>query len=152
MAVVIGIDPGKTTGWARLDTITHDRVTAESHDVDDTFDLIHSMVSAPANEKAVFVVEDYIVRPPEMRGVRSFEHNWHRPIAVNIIGAIQYACRTNDKTVILQQPSIKPVGYAFAGLTYVKGSRKKSVHMDDATAHAYFYAVNELSYPPVKRQ
>ena len=150
MSVIIGVDPGKTTGWARLDTIDHTIVTGQSVGLEETFHYLHSFIHAEANAQAVFVVEDYIVRPPAMRGVTSFEHTWHKPIAVNVIGAIQYACTIEEREYILQQPSIKPPGYAFAGLEYIKGSKRKGVHMDDATAHCYFYAVKELGYPPVK--
>jgi hypothetical protein len=49
--------------------------------------------------------------------------------------------------LVMQSPAIKPTGYGFANLKYVRG--KQGVHIQDAVAHGMYYAVKHQLCGPV---
>jgi len=142
--IILGVDPGKTTGWCRLyEDGTTKRGETKGNEL--TFQLLHNLLSD--DEEYTVVVENYAVRPVSNK-YRSFDHSWDRLDTVRIIGGFEYACQIHSVPYILQEPTIKPVGYGYAGLDYKPNSKHKEVHMDDAEAHAWFYAVNKKLIKP----
>jgi hypothetical protein len=71
-------------------------------------------------------------------------------ITPQVIGSLTTLCKALErKAPVKQQPSIKPVGYAFAGMKYLAG--KQGTHWQDALAHAVYYAVKQLGAHPVRK-
>lgn len=140
MQHILAIDPGGTTGWAfvklqdRKCTLLHFGKTK-----DPMLKELH-----PFLEKAdVFVVEDFHIRPDK---ARNGAFDWDRMETPKVIGAAEMLADLKDVPLVLQPPSIKPVGYGFAGMKYRKGARGK--HTEDAIAHAAYYAVRRLGALP----
>lgn len=69
--------------------------------------------------------------------------------ASEAIGVIKMLCRKHKKTVEMQGSQVKPMGFGWAGMRYVKG--KKGTHFQDGLAHAVYYAVKQLKASPLKR-
>ena len=142
---VLGIDPGKTTGYA---SITID----ENHNISlGEFGQCKDMTLLDIEEEFqkadVIVYEGYWIRPDmAMRG----DFNWQGAPALETIGAVMSLAKRFQKTTVKQQPAQRVPGYAFAGMTYVKG--KKGLHWQDALAHACFYAVSKLRAIPVPQK
>lgn len=123
---ILGIDPGGTTGWAILE----DDQPVEIGTVKSP-DFYKQMPEILAKNIDVCVTEDFIIRP-------EWGNRWKKTDTPKMIGAIRLICEEMNLRFVLQQPSIKPVGYGWAGMVYVKG--KKGTHIQDAIAHArYFY-------------
>jgi len=142
MTLILGIDPGKHTGLGMIEVIEdkiHLRTMRESLDVTctDYLDLL--------GQADVIVVEDFLLRPTK---AREGAFDWNNMVAPRVIGAITAQLAGLKKPLVLQQPSIKPVGYAWSNQRYVKG--KKGQHIPDALAHAVYYAVRTLKAIPVK--
>ena len=141
---LLAIDPGKTTGWAEVEVIDYKIQLGIFGVTKDT-----TLVDLLPNIKAADVViyEAWLTRPKHLqRGA----FDWDPMITPQVIGSLMTLCKTLEKqTVVKQQPSVKPVGYAFAGMKYVQG--KQGTHWQDALAHAVYYAVKNLGAQPVRK-
>lgn len=136
---IIGVDPGKTTGWAVF-TEGGLKQVGESKG---TKNFIAWLSEWAIPESILWVVEDYKVRPAKMQG--GFQHNWSNVQPARIIGMIEYVSTVYEHGFVLQQPSIKPVGYGQMGGNYKKG--KKGMHMQDAAAHVVYYVNKNKPLP-----
>lgn len=127
--VIIGIDPGGTTGvgWLR------DSIPSEMTEVDKD-DLLEWLGDGLLGVDVV-VVENYRLRPG------SFQ-TWSEVMPIRQIGAIQLRAHQMGIPVVIQESACKPKGYALLGLKYVKG--KKGMHRIDGLAHAAYYANSVL--------
>lgn len=142
---VIGIDPGKNIGVARLDAENQKLIYSHKSVVNwDNFCVFLSSMEAFAAERSepvVFAIELF----------RLFAHKAGNQIGSEmdtsqVIGAVRYAgYRSNGKIqVVKQEPGILETGakWSGVGLQYVG---KGSPHMPDelsAYNHAYFYLMN----------
>lgn len=123
----IAVDPGGVTGWALFDD-DHLLTVGEV-----SFDQYHSWLEELHPD--LFVIEDYKIRPASLE--KGWSHQWNDGQALQIIGAIEYHSYRRGIQVVRQQPSIKPLGYAHAGLTYRKD--RKGTHINDAVAHGFYF-------------
>lgn len=144
MTLILGIDPGKTTGWGILrleEKILQPVDYGESKDTT-------GIELLPHLEKAdIIVIEDFLVRPDyARRGAFDYDDM----IAPQVIGSVVTLVSQMNKKFVKQPSSIKPVGYGFLGKKYVKG--KRGMHKWDALAHAAYYAVKHLHAAPVSRK
>ena len=141
---ILGIDPGKTTGLAviivnpetKKARIDHAGVSMDVSAIE-YYDLLKAA--------DFIIVEDFKVRPNKAK-TGSFD--WSQMETPKIIGSLQTLAALIGKKVILQQPTVKPMGYGFAHMTYVKG--KPGTHFQDAAAHAMYYAVKHNLANPSK--
>ncbi len=92
----------------------------------------------------VIVVENFLVRPGK---ARQGSFDWDPMVGPQVIGAINAQLSNLKKKAVFQEPAIKPVGYGWSNQRYVKG--KKGLHIQDAVAHAVYYAVKHLKANPV---
>lgn len=136
----LSIDPGGTTGFAHFlqeeDEQWRVKTFGEVAKAD-VYDWIED--TGPD----LYVVENYRVRPQSISG---YSHQWSSGETLRIIGALESRARRIGSPLVLQEPAIKPVGYAHAGLKYVKD--KKGMHVQDAIAHGVFYLVKQLKVNP----
>lgn len=141
--IILGLDPGATTGWAVLKVEerkliplnfgeTRDQTLVEIKHLFDECDLV--------------VYETFNIRPEY---ARKGKFNWNAMPAPQAIGSLQTLAALAQKKVVGQSPSLKPPGYAIIGQTYKKG--KAGMHSTDAMAHAAYYAVKHLNALPAKR-
>lgn len=133
---LLALDPGGTTGYARFLQDEEGWYINEVGEVskDDILQWIEN--TGPD----IYVVENYRDRPNDFRGNRG--RRWSEGETHRIIGAIDSRARRIGSPIVLQEPSIKPVGYGWAGMKYVKG--KKGMHRQDAIAHGVYYLIKTL--------
>lgn len=142
--LILGIDPGGTTGFCIVSKNGNDNSTVAPISVGeikqdkfnawlDSWDILNL---------THIVCEDFIARPGLTNG------KWTSLPVAKQVGAISYRAHQLGVTYIELQPSDKPVGYKAAGLQYVKG--KKGTHIHDATAHAFYVA--KLGFKPTQRR
>lgn len=142
MINILGIDPGKTTGLAVL-LINEETKKATLDKAWTSSDVTAIDYNDDLKLADFIVVEDFKVRPNKAKG-GSFD--WSPMETPKIIGSIQTLAALLGKKVVLQQPTIKPMGYGFAHILYQKG--KPGTHIQDAAAHAMYYAVrHKLALP-----
>lgn len=134
----LGIDPGGTTGLALI-TVNDKRAVlsiirkSKSETLKDARDLF--------DEADVIICEDWKTRPKE---AQEGAFNYSSMSTPRVIGAVQVLAE--GKRFVLQQASIKPVGYGYANMKYVKG--KQGMHVEDAIAHVMFFLVSsQLARP-----
>jgi hypothetical protein len=142
MKQLLGIDPGESTGWAVV-TLAENGVLkvidfGVSKDLT-TYDLTGHIQSCD-----LMVVENFLIDPAKSK-TGAFDHSDMKTIQV--IGALQLQARLHDKRVALQSRAVKPVGYGYLRMKYVKG--KKGMHSTDAMAHAVFWAVKNAGAKPL---
>jgi hypothetical protein len=139
---LIGIDPGKTTGWS---CISIEDKTISPGLFGETKDMTLVEIQPILNEVDIVVYEDWLTRPKHLqRGA----FDWDPMYTPRVIGSLKTLCELlGKKPMIVQQPSIKPVGYGFANMKYVAG--KKGTHWQDALAHVVYYAVKSGLAIPV---
>lgn len=132
---ILGIDPGKTTGLAVI--IVNEETKKARIDLAETSsDLTAIEYNHLLQAADYIVVEDFKVRPNK---AKKGSFDWSQMETPKIIGSIQTLAALIGKKVTLQQPTIKPMGYGFAHMIYVKG--KPGTHIQDAAAHAMYFAV-----------
>ena len=140
--VIVGFDPGKTTGYAILSL--KDRKMTPLDFGESTDETLQDLM--PHIERSqIVVIEGFWINPQKARGGH---FDYDDMIAPQVIGALQMKGRELGKDVHIQPSSIKPVGYGFVGKKYVKG--KKGMHKWDALAHAVYYCVKKLHANPLE--
>jgi hypothetical protein len=128
---VLGIDPGKTTGWGLLDCSPVERKVVrvgEWKEAEFEDELLKILREEPVD---ALVIEDFVFRPNFKEG------KWKTTEVSKLIGKASTCAKLFDCIYVEQPPAIKPVGYGMAKLKYVKG--KRGTHMQDAVAHATYY-------------
>lgn len=139
---ILGIDPGKATGWANI-SVENKQISLGKFGVTKDQTLVD--IAAEVEAADLVVYEGFWIRP-DMAQRGNF--NWQSLPAEQAIGALLTLCKLYQKEAVKQQPSQRVPGYSFAGMVYKKG--KKGTHWQDALAHAVFYAVKNLQASPVK--
>jgi hypothetical protein len=140
---VLALDPGKTTGYANV-TIDEDK-NLQLGEFGQCKDMTMLELEPFFTKADVILYEGYWIRP-DLARAGSFD--WQGAPALEAIGAIMALAKRHQKPTVKQQPAQRVPGYAFAGLSYVKG--KKGTHWQDALAHACFYAVSRQRANPVR--
>ena len=143
MTLILGIDPGKSSGYAMI-SVENKIITPREFGVekDGKVELLAVLI----RQADIVVCEDFKLRPDKARrGV----FDYSSMIAPQIIGKVELLCEMVGTILEKQQPSVKPVAYGFAGLKYTAG--KKGTHWQDAYCHAVYYAVTRKNAVPVKR-
>jgi hypothetical protein len=141
---ILGIDPGKTTGLAVI-LIDPETKKARIDHAGVSMDLTAIEYKDLLDAADYIIVEDFKVRPGK---AKSGSFDWSPMETPKIIGSIQTLAALIGKKVVLQQPTIKPMGYGFANMNYVKG--KPGTHFQDAAAHAMYFAVKQKLALPGK--
>lgn len=128
------IDPGKHIGYADYEgetPIAMGEVLCSPKDMDG----LDAWLQARRNID-VLIVEGYRNRPVAM--TKGHANTWSVNLESQIVGYCKAWCKATGIEFVEQDSSIKPVGYANAGLKYTPG--RKGTHMQDALAHgAYFW-------------
>ena len=129
---LVAFDPGGTTGYAVfVDTLIGE--VGHKKWEEPVLDWINSLTAD------LFVVEDFLIQTDRL-------NRWNKGEALQVIGAIKARARAIGIQVVLQQPSIKPVAYAWSNAKYTKG--KKGQHHMDALVHGNYYLIkNKLKLP-----
>lgn len=133
---VICIDPGTTSGFAIF--IKGKVANFGELKKDQIF------IWLDRQNPDLFVVENYRIRPRTFRGKQT--RTWDNPFALRILGAVESQCQIKEIPLVIQEPAIKPIGYGFLNMPYVKG--KKNVHHLDAIAHGAYYFVKHEGVSP----
>lgn len=144
---VLGIDPGKTTGYALIhvkDKTINPPTKPEDFgwDKGGTVDNVERIIEEGVD---LVVMEDFKVRPDM---AKKGHLNFDSMPAPQVIGVVRYLCSKYGVNLVLQPAAIKPVGYGFANMKYVKG--KANMHWQDAYCHAVYYVVKNQLARPVK--
>lgn len=139
--IVLGIDPGLTSGFALWDSEKQAWLNAGEIKLAREIQLFKSSFADwlfAQQGLDVIVVENYIQRPNFMAKNKETPHElWTKQTTAKLIGMVHMMGRFLEIPVVEQEPSIKPVGYGVAQIKYVPG--KKSTHITDAMAHARYY-------------
>lgn len=126
---IIGVDPGKSCGWATFQDGNNEGLGIAQGEVE-IWEFIRD------NNPDVWVVENYKLRPYGTAGLK-YDHAWSELFTVRVIGAIQYKAFCEKQEFVLQEPTIKrPALAMLAGKVYQK---KANQHALDAYLHAFYY-------------
>lgn len=141
---ILAVDPGKNNGVA-LGEIIDSKITLRYAGVlqpDKYYEFLQKIIreELPVDE---IVLEDWKTRPKEARaGAFDFD----TMLTARMIGATDFVGFLLGIPVILQQASIKPVGYGYSGQKYVKNAQNR--HHLDAAAHLIYRAVAHYKCVP----
>ena len=124
----LSLDPGNSTGWATFTSEGKLITTGTTKGKQELYDLLRSM---PRSVQAV-ICEDFKLYP-----WKSNQQAWSQLDTVRYIGAVELWCAVTNRTLILQPSSVKPVGYAWAGMRPT--TRKSESHSMDAYVHGVYY-------------
>ena len=127
------LDPGAATGYAILEN----DVPVEIGEIPwgTSGEAVWRWLTVYAPDLEVLGCENYRIRPAPM--TKGHANTWSESHESQIIGGARLAAFVYVKEFVTQEPSIKPVGYGFAGLKYVAG--KPGMHMQDAIAHGSYW-------------
>ena len=140
MIRMLCLDPGKTTGYARF--FDSQLVSVGEVKKDEVIDWLFEQ------DCDLVVAEDYKVFPDHIK--KGFKNTWVTPFSVEVLGMLKIFEKQKGIKVVTQPSSIKPMGYGFANMEYVKN--KKGMHIFDAIAHGAYYLVKVKGVSPKSLQ
>jgi hypothetical protein len=127
-----GFDPGNMTGVAISDE-TGKLVAYEQISFENLFTYLSEI-----KEAKVFVIEEFLIRP-------GINFSWNDMKVIQAIGSIRYCAYQLGAAVVMQSPTIKSIGYKWAG---IKTSKDHSFsHQLDAWAHLTYFNHKKLGLP-----
>lgn len=138
---ILGVDPGKSTGLALIQVNEKKMELLALRTSTDSLCLDWLDLLKAAD---LLAVESFELRPQK---ARSGSFDWSDMLTPQVIGSVKTLAKMHEKEVVMQSPSVKPMGYAWSGQKYVP--KKAGVHQQDALAHASYYAVKHLKAVPV---
>ena len=139
---ILGIDPGKATGWAILQFELNDRTSVVEFGQGEVQEkYFNEWLDAVIPTIDFVVAEDFIINP-HVKAWANTTSKINNTDTAKLIGRIQYACHLHMKSLSLQPPSDKPFAYTLIGLQYVQGKKKQ--HANDAKAHARLWLRKEF--------
>jgi hypothetical protein len=141
---ILGLDPGKTTGVALLEL--NEKALSLVY-VNETKDETLLEIVDYIKQADYVICEEFLVRPNKAHG-GAFD--WSDMVAPRVIGAATSLAKQYGAQFVLQSPSIKPVGYGWSAMQYVKGKQK--MHMQDAVCHAVYFSVKKLHALPLSKK
>lgn len=139
---LLAVDPGLSTGWSVLDTDKRPVIVSFGTDRPQA-KFYNSLMGGEFNDVDRIVMEDYLIRPVAMKG---FQHNWNKPIAVLVMGAVELWAAMYSIPITLQQPAIKPQAAGLTGLPYKKG--KADMHHYDSMLHGCYWLIKNKIITP----
>jgi len=140
---ILGLDPGKSTGWGRI-TVENRQISLGEFGV--SKDMTLSDIAHHFADVDIVVYEGFWIDP---KLAQAGFLNYDEMLAPQVIGTIKTLAKQHGiQHVEKQNASLKPPAYGFAGMKYVRG--KKNMHAQDAIAHAVYYAVKKLQARPVR--
>lgn len=126
MPKYLALDPGNSTGWATF----NEKGDVVGFGTCVTRQEVYEKVAD--SEPELIIMEDYRLYP-----WKSKEQSWSPFETVRVIGAVEYYAYLHKCQMVLQEPSIKSIGYKWAGL--VKPKNHALSHETDAYVHGVFY-------------
>lgn len=139
--IILGVDPGLTTGYAFWDTesqvwLSVGELKTKPSSLEES-EILPFLQNYEGSKVNIVAIENYIQRPNFRSNNNNHHHFWTDQTTAKIIGIFCMWSFLNNSIYDEQEPSIKPVGYKIAKMTYVPG--KKGTHIADAMAHARYY-------------
>lgn len=128
VSTYLAIDPGHTTGCAWFSE-EGDLTKIEEFKLDKINLFLDEEIT---NKISMIIVEDYRLYP-----WKSSAQSWSRIETVRVIGAIDYRAHQCGIPIVYQDPSIKGIGYKWAGKT--KPKNHANSHVLDAYVHGVYY-------------
>lgn len=122
----LAIDPGESTGWATFKEDGNLGQMGTLRGREPVYEKLSEL--APS----VIIMENYKLYPWLAK-----EQSWSPFETVRIIGAVEYYAYLHNAQVILQDPSIKSIGYLWAGIKKPKNHALS--HESDAYVHGVYY-------------
>lgn len=146
--IILSFDPGKSTGWAVLDT-QKERLLQRVGTAEGPAELMIQLQNFELDyeeEEIHIVIENYINRPS---GAGGFDHNWDKGYTHRIIGRIEgWADIQAWGPCYFSEPSEKPGHYGLVGLKYAKGAKNR--HHIDAAVHGFAH-IKKLKLAPLDK-
>lgn len=148
MIKILGLDPGKTTGWA----VIHVNEMAGSRTISPTLKYGETKDMTLGDIQEHIVAADVIC----YEGWRTFKKeaergalNYQKVYAEQVIGAMNTLLRVLNLSPKVHEnlSNAKKVGYGYWGVKQPKGSGD-GVHWKDAMSHAIWFAVAKLGARP----
>jgi hypothetical protein len=132
---IYSFDPGKITGVA-VGNYDGTLYAMSQWKEDELFKYL-----AGIKDAGVFIVENFTIRPN-----KASSFIWSDMQVIQIIGALKFCAHTLKVDLVLQEPSVKSIGYRWAGIESPKNHAIS--HQTDAYAHLTYYWVNRLTLQP----
>ena len=136
--LVLGVDPGHTTGWVVLDIATgvplkREQTTGNEATSDFLYQLSHEFPDT-AYELTAIVMEDYKIFAHKAK-----QHIGSNVPAAQVIGIVEHQARQWRVPVVKQPANILPMAQKLTGVTMPSNHSKS--HWVSAYLHACFYLI-----------
>ena len=125
----LAVDPGHATGWAAFDHNGQLMKYGTAHTKEDFYDVLERYMPK------TLIVENFRLVP-----WKAVDQSWSEFKTVKIIGACELFAFQTHAEVIMQEPTIKVMGYKLAMIPVPKNHALS--HETDAYVHGVYYLVN----------
>jgi hypothetical protein len=134
--IVYSFDPGKVTGVVSADTLGNVTST-EQYEEGELWDFLDTI-----KEAHTFIIEGFRIRPDK---AQSFIYSDLQ--VLQVLGSIRYCAHRINAEVVIQSPTVKSIGYKWAGLQPPKNHDIS--HSTDAYAHLSYWWVKNCNLQPI---
>ena len=136
--LVLGVDPGKTTGWAVIDIengvpLKTEQTTGNEATSDFLYQLLHEFPPT-AYEFVTVIMEDY-----RIFGHKAKQHIGSNVPAAQVIGIVEHQARQWGVPIVKQPANILPMAQRLTGVK-MPGTHAKS-HWVSAYLHACYWLI-----------
>lgn len=139
--VVVWVDPGKTTGWAMYDFLSHE-FTSGQGDFFTVGEMLQDLLWIHATYAAVGC-EAFLVTP-------TGSQNADPEYSLKTIGMVEWLCHRNNATLLPEVPSSsRNLGMSGRKLQKLGWHKRGKVHANDAAAHLLSWLLREKKLPKV---
>ncbi len=128
--MIIAIDPGKMTGWARLTTPIH--FSSGEEPLYNTLHFIHEMMKQ--DQKPVIVCEDFIFTKETLKKSRQL-------YSTEGLGALRFLCEEYECDFHIQTPAAAKRFSSDDKLKKIGWYQPGKVHANDAARHLLLHGV-----------
>lgn len=124
----LALDPGGTTGWASFQSDGGLITFGQIKGTEQLYEYLEDLDPSPE----VIICEDFSLMPWKAKDLA-----FNTLETVRVIGAIQHYAWLRGIRIVLQPPSIKAIGYKWAGIAKAKSHANS--HEQDAYVHGVYF-------------
>lgn len=141
MTIIIGIDPGQTTGICIVQTDKEPVggfhiLVADDYEWEDRFGLA-GLIKKSIKALSTVVIESFNLYPVAAKGQAAIRSSFP---SVEMIGIVSYACHINEIELVRQPPSVRS---RVTVLPEHKEALRGLHHAVDAYKHVRYYLVHQ---------
>lgn len=146
--IVVGFDPGETTGWAGFETSNNGE---EAKMIGYGQEKFSNLIDALENEKRIIPPDVVVIEIFQLLPHKAQKMIGQRFLTIEAQGIIRSWAKRHKAKIVEQRPTIKPIAEKWTHI--IPPSNHSQSHWIDAVNHAKYWMIkNELDLTQLQKQ